>query len=97
MRSKPNARPHLCTQCGKHDVTTGGYHLNVSHLYRMMAVTIVEHGEQYDEDKFESHVCGRDCLMKRLNTETDELAVTAISAVTRKVYDQPWEWGGEAA
>jgi hypothetical protein len=66
-------RPFLCSICKKHDVVEGGYHVNSKPLYKLAALTIVEHGEQYDEQHFEQHVCGRECLMKLMNVEMDKL------------------------
>jgi len=60
---KANPRPYLCSVCKKHDVKDGGYHANVSHLYKMITLVAVMHGKQYDEEHFEHHICGRACYI----------------------------------
>lgn len=66
-------RPYLCTQCGKHDVVAGGYHVNIEHLPGMITLYAVEHGQMYDEAKFRHHVCGRACCVLAWNAAMDEM------------------------
>jgi hypothetical protein len=52
----------------------GGYYVNVSQLFKYMAATVVEAGEQYEEENFERHLCGKACLMQCLNAEVDRIS-----------------------
>lgn len=68
----------ICDQCRKAEVRPGGYLANMVTIKdTIVTLSVTRYGSVCDPAAFELAFCGKECLMKRVNEETDTLKVMA--------------------
>ncbi len=77
-------RPPICSICKRNEVRAGGFYLNVNRQFKLNRIDLALAGQQYDDEKFTTHICGKECLTKYINAQVD-LMFAAVSLGKRSV------------